>query len=83
MRRLLHNWDIVRVIRLLIGTGFAAYAIYYKEYLFLSLAGLFITQSLLNISCCGVGCSSPSKEVKQQEVYKGQVKRYKQEKSLY
>ncbi len=70
------NWDTVRIIRLIAGIGFGVYAIVGKEYILLLIAGLLLMQAVFNISCCGAGgCSSGGS--KQQEVYKGQIKKYK------
>lgn len=70
------NWNIARIIRLIAGIGFGVYAIVGKEYILLLIAGLLLIQAVFNISCCGAGGCSPDGS-KQQEVYKGQIKKYK------
>ncbi len=76
MNGFLRNWNFMRVFRLLAGLGFGYYAIAYKEYLFLFFAGFLLLQAALNISCCGVaGCSQSSAATRQDEVYKGQIKK--------
>ncbi len=77
MNNILKNWDAIRIVKLIAGVGFGIYAITSKEYLFLWLAGLFLLQSLFNISCCGKGGCSSSKTKQTKEVYKGIIKTYK------
>jgi hypothetical protein len=74
MNRFLTNWGFIRIIRLLAGIGTAIYGVLANDYIFLWIAGLFLIQSLFNLSCCGYnGCSTaPSSDVKQ--VYKDDIK---------
>lgn len=75
MNNILRGWDAARIIRLVAGVGIAVYAIASKDYLFLWLAGLFLFQAVLNISCCGAGgcwASAPS-----QSKPKYDIKEYK------
>lgn len=75
MNSLLKGWDAARIIRLVAGVGIAVYAITSKDYLFLWLAGLFLFQAVLNISCCGAGGCSTSKPPQSKPVY--DIKEYK------
>lgn len=76
MNNLLKNWDMARIIRLVAGVGIGIYAIVSKDYIFLLLAGLFLFQALLNISCCGASGCSTSDTASQKQVYKEQIKPY-------
>ena len=77
MNSLLKNWDVARIIRLVAGIGIAVYAITSKDYMFLWLAGLFLFQAVLNISCCGAGGCATNDKTNQKQVYKDQIKEYK------
>lgn len=75
MNSVFKNWYITRIIRLVAGIGIGIYAITSKDYIFLLLAGIFLFQAILNISCCGAaGCST---ENQQKQVYKDIIKPYK------
>jgi len=76
MRNLLRNWDAVRIIRLLIGLAIGVYSVVAGEYVFLILAGLLIVQALMNVSCCAGGSCAPAQR-REEEVYRGQIKKYK------
>lgn len=76
MKRLFYGWNTARLIRLLIGVGLGIYAFIEGDYLFLLLGGVFIMQSLLNVSCCGAAGCSADKGGRREEAYKGQIKRY-------
>lgn len=72
------KWDLARIIRLVVGAVIALYALIGNDYLFLVLGGLFIFQSVLNISCCGAGgCASDLPH--ERNVYGDQIKQYKPE----
>lgn len=75
MNNVLKKWDIIRIIRLIGGVSIAVYAVISKDYIFLLLAGLFLIQAILNISCCGSSGCSTNNEKKQ--VYKEIIKPYK------
>ena len=77
MNNIFKDWNIARVIRLLAGVGLSIYAFTSKEYSFLFLAGFFLLQAVLNMSCCGAGGCSSSNEKEQKKVYKGEIKHYK------
>jgi len=77
MNNIFRNWNIARIIRLLAGLGLSIYAFTSKEYAFLFLAGLFLLQAVLNMSCCGTGGCSSSNENDQKQVYKQDIKQYK------
>lgn len=76
MNNLLKSWDACRIIRLMAGVGVGIYAVVSEDYMFLMLAGLFLFQALLNISCCGAGGCSTSDTANHKQVYKGEIKTY-------
>lgn len=70
MKKLLSGWNVMRVVRLLIGLYALWQAIVTKEPM-LGLAGLFVAgMALANIGCCGVnGCQiTSSKPVLREEI---------------
>lgn len=76
MNDLSKKWDFVRIVRLLTGLAFAIYAFTAAEYTFLFVAGYFLLQAILNISCCGVsGCSSQQSS-SDKRVYDGVIQEY-------
>lgn len=76
MNRILKNWDLARIIRLLLGMLIAIYSISSKDYIFLVLAGFLLFQAIINISCCGsAGCYTDTKYKK--NIYGDQIKKYK------
>jgi len=78
MNTLLKNWGFARIFRLVAGIIAGVYAITSGEYVFLFLAALLLFQAILNLSCCGTGCSSSGKNAPNQ-VYKDVIKPYKPE----
>lgn len=76
MNNLWKNWDAARIVRLAAGIGFGIYAIVSKEYLFLLLAGFFLMQAVLNVSCCGAGGCSRSGKTAPERVYKDEIETY-------
>lgn len=50
MKRLFRNWDVLRVIRLLLGAVFAAYGIYASDSLMIVLGGLLMLMAMVNWS---------------------------------
>lgn len=73
MKRLLENWDAVRIIRLILGVAGVAYSIYIQDYFLMALGGIFILQAAMNWSCCSGGCSSSAND---KALYKDIVKNY-------
>ena len=73
---LLNNWNIVRVLRLLIGLAIMVQAVVANDLLFGFLGLVFTGMALFNAACCGVGaCATPtsskkssSKEITYEEV---------------
>ena len=77
MNNLLKDWNTLRIVRLLSAIALGVYAIAAHETLFLILAGFFLLQALLNISCCGAGECSADSGTTPKNVYKDQIKPYK------
>lgn len=60
MKGILKNWDIARLIRLIMGAGFTFYGLYSGNH-FIVLPGiLLVILALLNWSCCAAGGCSTS-----------------------
>ena len=56
---LLNNWNVIRVIRLVLSVIIMAQAIQIHDALFGFLGCFFMYQALSNTGCCGVnGCAS-------------------------
>lgn len=76
MNRVLKNWNLFRIIRLLLGIIITIYSLFSQEYVFLILGGLFSFQAIMNVSCCGAGgCYTDNKHKK--NIYGDQIKEYK------
>lgn len=76
MNRILKNWNLIRIIRLLLGIIITIYSISSKEYVFLILGGLLSFQAIINASCCGAGGCHPDNKQKE-NIYGDQIKEYK------
>lgn len=77
MNRILKNWDIIRIIRLMLGAIVVAYAISSEEYAFLILGGLLLFQAIINVSCCGASGCNTAKD--KENIYGDQIKKYNPE----
>ncbi|MBM6993324.1 MAG: hypothetical protein I3J02_08695 [Prevotella sp.] len=75
---LLEGWDASRTIRLILGGLLTIGGILYNESILIVLGVWLLLQSILNISCCGVGGCSVSGG--QKPIYKDMVKPYKPKK---
>lgn len=75
MNRILKNWDLTRIVRLLLGIVVAIYSITSKDYIFLMLGGILLFQAITNVSCCGAGgCYTDNQQ--KRTVYGDQIKKY-------
>lgn len=74
MNELLRNWDILRLIRLLSGTGFAIYGFYSGDHFLATLGLLLAFMAVINWSCCQAGGCGTSQKTK--PLYKDMVKTY-------
>ncbi|MDD2961554.1 MAG: hypothetical protein PHR45_05680 [Muribaculaceae bacterium] len=75
MNRLISNWNVIRIVRLLLGLGIIAWAVIANEYVFVILGALLAIQALLNASCCCAGGCGTGNDAKQ-DVYKNQIKKF-------
>jgi hypothetical protein len=62
MESILKNWNIVRVIRLLLGLSVCWQSVVMHEWI-LGFAGIFVAgNALFNVGCCGInGCQIAAK----------------------
>jgi len=62
MERIFSNWNLMRIIRLIIGIYAGYQSIVMHEWI-LGLAAVYVAgMAILNIGCCGVnGCQIPNK----------------------
>ena len=77
IKKILKNWDLMRIIRLLLSGIVIVYAIDSKEYGFLILGGFLLFQVIMNISCCGSTGCSVTKDKSKENIYGDQIKKYK------
>ena len=77
MNNLLKNRNTPRILRLAGGIGLGIYAVAAHEPLLWILAGFFLLQALLNVSCCGAGGCSADGGKTGTEVCRDQIKPYK------
>ena len=75
MNELLRNWDILRLIRLLSGAGFAIYGIYSGDQFLTTLGLLLAFMAVINWSCCCSGGECGTSQ-KTKPIYKDIVKTY-------
>lgn len=54
MKALLHNWNIMRIIRLALGIFIVYEGINTEDWMLASLGGFFSLMPIFNIGCCGV-----------------------------
>lgn len=74
MNELLRNWNILRLIRFLFGTGFTIYGIYSGDQILTTLGLLLAFMAVVSRSCCPAsGCGTSQKT---KPVYKDMVKTY-------
>lgn len=58
--RVTSNWNIFRVIRLLLGLMIVIQSIQFKEYWFVLVGGLFAVLALLDMGCVAGNCAAPT-----------------------
>jgi hypothetical protein len=62
---MLHNWNWMRAIRLVIGVALLVQGFFYHELPAIAIGGILSTMAFMNIGCMGGACSVPVKKVKQ------------------
>ena len=78
MNRILVDWNISRIIRMVFGIGLCVMGITSKENVITLFGALLMFQGIFNLSCCGAGGCSLSNDKRQ--VYKDIIKPYKPKK---
>lgn len=62
MKNYLKNWNLPRLLRLLIGLFIIIQSIYIEQWFLLGVGVLYSLMPMLNISSCGVGkCAVPKR----------------------
>lgn len=62
MKNYLKNWNLPRLLRLLIGLFIIIQSIYIEQWFLLGVGFLYSLMPILNISSCGVGkCAVPKR----------------------
>lgn len=59
MKNYFRNWNIIRLLRLLVGIFVMIQAIISGEWIFVFLGGLFALMPLMNVGCRTSGCQIP------------------------
>lgn len=77
MKKLLSNWDCMRIFRLVLGIMAIAYAFFAKNYFFIALGGLLLFQAAVNLSCCGTQSCGSHKNKEKKGIYEDQIGEYK------
>lgn len=78
MKNIFKEWDVIRIIRLILGVVLGGYALWLGDYLLSLLGGILILQAALNWSCCSAGGCGTAGSGK--ATYKDLVKPYEPEK---
>jgi hypothetical protein len=53
MKKIIQGWNIMRLLRLVLGIIILVQGINQKEYVFAFVGALFVVLSIANIGCCG------------------------------
>ena len=59
MKNYFRNWNIIRLLRLLVGIFVMIQAVISGEWVFIFLGGLFALMPLMNVGCGASGCQIP------------------------
>ncbi len=57
MNSILRNWNFMRILRLVLGLLVLIQGISSRDWLFITMGGLFALMPLLNAGCCGGSCN--------------------------
>lgn len=78
MKKYLQGWDLMRILRLVMGVAIVLQSIHLKEYAMGFIGAWFAIMAIANIGCCGVGgCNTnyysgkkdlPKKETEYEEI---------------
>ena len=66
IRTLTHNWNIFRILRLILGIAILVQGIQAGDWLFGIAGGLFSLMALLNAGCCAGGACTPPQRTNHQ-----------------
>ncbi|HLV45612.1 hypothetical protein ACKUSY_17370 [Myroides odoratus] len=55
MKNYLRGWNLMRIIRLVLGIVIIVQGIQAQQWMLVALGGLFTLMTLFNIGCCGTG----------------------------
>lgn len=59
MKNYLSNWNLMRIIRLILGIVIIAQGFQAHQWMFVALGGLFTLMPLFNVGCCSTaGCGT-------------------------
>ena len=64
MKGIMKNWDVARLIRLILGVGFTSYGLYSGDHFLIMPGILLVILGVLNWSCCAAGGCSTSTTTK-------------------
>jgi len=63
-QQILSNWRVMRLVKLILSVIILIQSVQQQDVMFGFFGGIFLTQTLLNIGCCGVGgCAVPMKKI--------------------
>jgi hypothetical protein len=80
-QQLLSNWSVMRLIKLILSVIILIQSVQQNDMIFGIFGGIFLTQTLLNIGCCGVGgCAVPFKKLDSENVRDIQFEEIKENK---
>jgi hypothetical protein len=75
------NWTLMRMVKFVLSIIILIQSVQQHDLMFGFLGGIFLTQTLLNIGCCGVGgCSVPVKKVDSSTIQDVQFEEIKENK---
>ena len=58
MKTLTQNWDLMRILRLVVGSMVIYQSVVSSQLLLGILGGMFVLQALLNVGCAAGSCST-------------------------
>ncbi len=77
MKKYFKNWNIIRILRLVVGLFVVVQGALTREWMFVFLGGLFALMPLMNVGCAASGCqTSRSKNTKENkdEIHYDEIK---------
>ena len=78
-QQLFSNWSFMRMIRFILSIVILIQSVQSHDIMFGFLGGIFLTQTLLNMGCCGVGgCAVPIKKTNTENIQDVQFEEIKE-----